>query len=62
MEYTIHNTKYKKELIEDGAKITAVIERDGSVINDDGIEIEELMIHMKENGGVKGIKGYVNTI
>ncbi len=47
--------------IEDGAKITAVIERDGSVINDDGIEIEELMIHMKENGGVKGFKGYTEN-
>ncbi|WP_299813515.1 Glu/Leu/Phe/Val dehydrogenase [uncultured Jannaschia sp.] len=42
---------------EDGAKITAVIERDGAVYSDEGIDIDELHIHMQQNGGVKGFPG-----
>lgn len=44
--------------IEDGAKITAVIERDGSVIDDTGINIKELMLHMRETGSVKDFRGF----
>ncbi|MDA9248725.1 Glu/Leu/Phe/Val dehydrogenase [Amylibacter sp.] len=42
---------------EDGCKITAVIERDGAVINDDGIDINQLQTHLIENKGVKGFSG-----
>ena len=39
---------------EDGCKITAVIERDGAVINDGGININDLQSHLQKTGGVKG--------
>jgi len=42
---------------EDGCNITAVIERDGAVINDDGININQLQTHLIENKGVKGFSG-----
>ena len=42
---------------EDGCKITAVIERDGAVINDDGININQLQTQLIENKGVKGFSG-----
>ena len=42
---------------EDGCKITAVIERDGAVINDDGLNIAELRHHIDETGGVSGFAG-----
>ena len=40
--------------MEDDAKIIAVIERDGAVINHDGLNIEALRLHMLETGGIKG--------
>jgi len=48
---------------EDGCKITAVIERDGAVINDDGININQLQTHLIENKGVKGfsVANYVSN-
>ena len=46
---------------EDGALITAVIERDGAIINDKGVNIEKLKRHIHIKGGVKGFKGYVNN-
>ena len=52
-----HAAKFLSE--EDGALITAVLERDGAVINDKGLNIEELSAHIRENGGVKGYPGYV---
>ncbi len=39
---------------EDGAKVTAVIERDGAVSNDAGLDIDALRGWIIENGGVKG--------
>jgi glutamate dehydrogenase (NAD(P)+) len=42
---------------EDGAKIIAVIERDGAIINNDGIHIEELRFYMNDHMGVKGFVG-----
>ena len=50
-----HAAKFLSE--EDGCKVTAVLEFDGSVENDDGIDIEALRQHIIENGGVKGFKG-----
>jgi glutamate dehydrogenase (NAD(P)+) len=43
--------------LEDGAKIVAVIERDGAVVNEDGIDVHELHQHMIERRGVKGMPG-----
>lgn len=45
--------------MEDGVLITAVIERDGAVVNESGVDIGELYEHMVANGGVKGFPGYV---
>lgn len=50
-----HAAKFLSE--EDGCLVTAVIERDGAVINDKGINIEELSAHIRLNGGVKGFPG-----
>ncbi|QHQ33953.1 Glu/Leu/Phe/Val family dehydrogenase [Algicella marina] len=47
-----HAAKFLSE--EDGALITAVIERDGAVINDAGLNIEALKAHIAEHGGVAG--------
>nr|WP_198731806.1 Glu/Leu/Phe/Val dehydrogenase [Paracoccus tegillarcae] len=41
----------------DGAKIIAVAERDGAVMNPDGLNIAELHKHIKETGGVAGFDG-----
>lgn len=43
---------------EDKAIITTVIERDGVVHNENGINISQLKQHMIETGGTKGFKGY----
>ena len=45
---------------EDKCLITHVIERDGSVVNSDGIDIEDLKKHIINNGSVKGYSGYVS--
>jgi len=42
---------------ESGCKIIAVIERDGAILNDDGVNIENLKQHVIETGGVKGFTG-----
>ncbi|MGR3434085.1 MAG: Glu/Leu/Phe/Val family dehydrogenase [Shimia sp.] len=42
---------------EDGAKITTVIERDGAVTDEAGLDIEALHQHIRANGGVKGFPG-----
>lgn len=42
---------------EDGAKIVAVIERDGAVVNDRGIDIEALKAHITATGGARGFAG-----
>ncbi len=50
-----HAAKFLSE--EDGSKIIAVIERDGAIINKDGIHIEELRFYMNDHMGVKGFVG-----
>jgi glutamate dehydrogenase (NAD(P)+) len=50
-----HAAKFVSE--EDKSIVTAVIERDGAVINDEGLDIEALSYYIRENGGVKGFKG-----
>jgi len=50
-----HAAKFLSE--EDGCKITAVLEFDGTIENDNGIDIEALKQHIGAHGGVKGFKG-----
>lgn len=50
-----HAAKFLSE--EDGVKVTAIIERDGAIINDAGLNIEAVYHHRLENGGVKGFPG-----
>jgi len=42
---------------EDDASVTAVIERDGAVINESGLDIEALRRHIDETGGVRDFPG-----
>ena len=50
-----HAAKFLSE--DDGAKIIAVIERDGALINDDGIDIEDLHQHIIEHRTIKNFPG-----
>ena len=45
---------------EDNCLITHVIERDGSIVDQKGINIEKLKKYILENGSVKGFNGYVD--
>lgn len=47
-----HAAKFLSE--EDGATITAVIEWDGAIVNDDGINIEDLRQWIIKHGSIKG--------
>jgi glutamate dehydrogenase (NAD(P)+) len=50
-----HAAKFLSE--EDGAKVIAVIERDGAVIDERGLDIQALKEWVTQNGGVKGYPG-----
>ncbi|TNF36074.1 MAG: Glu/Leu/Phe/Val dehydrogenase [Gammaproteobacteria bacterium] len=50
-----HAAKFLSE--EDGVKITAVIERDGALINDDGIDIENLYQFIVQHHTIKNFPG-----
>lgn len=50
-----HLAKFLVE--EDNITIIAVIEHDGVVINEDGLNIHDVRQHMAESGGVKGFVG-----
>ncbi len=50
-----HAAKFLSE--EDDCRITAVIERDGAVLNDAGLDIEALRAWIAEHGGVAGFPG-----
>lgn len=42
---------------EDHCLITGIIERDGALTNDDGIDVDAVRNHITETGGVKGFEG-----
>lgn len=42
---------------EDEAKIIAIVEWDGALMSDEGLNIEEIVSYIRENGGVKGFPG-----
>lgn len=50
-----HTAKFLSE--EDGSLIVAVIERDGAVVSEAGLNIEELKQWIADHGGVKGFPG-----
>jgi glutamate dehydrogenase (NAD(P)+) len=50
-----HAAKFLRE--EDDARITAIIERDGAIINEDGLDPEEVRAWIMAHGGVKGFEG-----
>lgn len=50
-----HAAKFLSE--EDGAKIICIIEKDGGIINEDGLPVEEVRQYINEHGGVKGFPG-----
>ena len=52
-----HTAKFLSE--EDGVKITAVIERDGALINDEGINIEDLYQHISDHHTIKNFPGAI---
>jgi glutamate dehydrogenase (NAD(P)+) len=50
-----HAAKFLQE--EDGAKITAILEMDGALLNEDGLAVEDVAAHKQEKGGVQGFPG-----
>ncbi|MEM8974359.1 MAG: Glu/Leu/Phe/Val dehydrogenase dimerization domain-containing protein [Pseudomonadota bacterium] len=50
-----HTTKFLQE--EDCCKIIAIIERDGALINEAGLQVEAVKKHISETGGVAGFPG-----
>ncbi|MEE9614264.1 MAG: Glu/Leu/Phe/Val dehydrogenase [Thermodesulfobacteriota bacterium] len=44
-------------LSEDGAKIVAIIEHDGAIMDKDGLPVDKVHAHMIENGGVREFPG-----
>ena len=49
-----HAAKFLSE--EDGVRVIAVIEREGAVVCEDGLDIEELATYRRENGGGQGFR------
>lgn len=46
---------------EDGAIVVGVIERDGAVVDQSGIDIDRLYQHIQDTGGVKHYDGYTDA-
>jgi glutamate dehydrogenase (NAD(P)+) len=47
-----HAAKFLEE--EDGCRIVGIIERDGAVVNDQGLSVEKVFAHLKEHSAVRG--------
>lgn len=50
-----HAAKFLAE--EDKVRITAIIERDGAVVNEEGLNVHDVRQYLAEHGGVKGFRG-----
>ena len=50
-----HAAKFLRE--EDDARITAIIERDGAILNDSGLDPDAVRDWIGQHGGVKGFPG-----
>jgi glutamate dehydrogenase (NAD(P)+) len=44
---------------EDGAKIVGIVERDGAIVSEKGLDIEKVFEHLRETGGVAGFQDAV---
>ena len=47
-----HTAKFLSE--EDGMKIIAIVEHDGVLVNDDGLDVHGVRQHLAETGGIRG--------
>lgn len=47
-----HLAKFLQE--EDGVRVVGLIERDGALVSEKGIEVEKVSAYMREHGGVRG--------
>ena len=47
-----HAAKFLQD--EDGAKIIAILERDGAILNEEGLDVEAVFAHKQANGKVEG--------
>ena len=54
-----HTAKFLSE--DDGARVVAVVERDGTVTNEDGLNIEELKRHQLNTGSILGFAGAASS-
>lgn len=50
-----HVSKFLQQ--EDGAKIIGIVEWDGALVDDNGLDVEAVKQHITEHGGVKGYTG-----
>ncbi|MBU61680.1 MAG: glutamate dehydrogenase [Opitutae bacterium] len=50
-----HAAKFFEE--EDGAKIIAILERDGALLNEEGLSVEAVFAHKQEKGCMEGFSG-----
>jgi glutamate dehydrogenase (NAD(P)+) len=50
-----HVAKFLQE--EDDCRITTIIERDGAIVDENGLPIERVKAHLSESGGVRGFPG-----
>lgn len=50
-----HAAKFLSE--EDGVKVVGIVEWDGALVDEKGIDVEDVKQHIAANGGVKGYKG-----
>jgi glutamate dehydrogenase (NAD(P)+) len=50
-----HAARFLSE--EDGARIVGIAERDGALVNEQGLDVEQVAQHLREQGGVKGFPG-----
>lgn len=50
-----HAAKFLSE--EDGARIIGIVERDGAIMNEAGLNVEDVAQYLRENRGVKGFPG-----
>ncbi len=46
---------------EDQVKVTHILERDGAVVDFEGINVADLKVHMNKTGGVCGFKGFIEN-
>jgi glutamate dehydrogenase (NAD(P)+) len=50
-----HAAKFLQE--EDDCRITTIIERDGAIVDENGLPVERVKAHLSETGGVRGFPG-----